>query len=302
MQAKKAKYTLDRSPSGALTLKDQMTGEHLHRYFGPEREPREVYAEGCGIGNRAGTVVVADVGMGAGFNVLAALRAADKNPQLHRLIVHSFDTTSHGLETLLQNQHHFLQECAGLNWVPLAESLLRTGTARCERCRALGSFTFEWFFHQSDARESILHVPQDVHFHAIFYDFFSWHSHPELWTRQVMSLFTDRLTPDGIWATYSSSTAIRASILSLGLYVAEGPHVTTKLRATLAARNGSLLQEPLSPRWMERFKRSQHPFLAIETDETRRIIAERLAFHPQFNEPQILQFEVQDPGSSPVVF
>lgn len=282
MQPTQAEYRLDTSPSGALTLRDQHTGEHLHRFFGPVREPREVYAEGCRIGGLCGVVTLADVGMGAGFNVLAALHAAGRNDQLRHLCVHSFDTTVQGLVALLENRNAFSAALGENHWFPVIEALLREGKVCGELPGSPLGRTFEWIFHQGDACKRIEQMQDNSTFNAIFYDFFSWQSHPMLWTRKVLSLFTSRLSPDGVFATYSSSTAIRATLLSLNLFVGEGPLVTTKLRATLASCQASQLSQPLSQRWLERFARSQHPFLEEEDQQTREQIGRAVTQHPQF--------------------
>lgn len=284
MQPTEADYHLSTSPSGALTLRDNNTGEHLHRSFGPVHEPREVYAKGCNIDDRHGVVTVADVGMGAGFNVLAALHAASGNERLRHLCVHSFDTTAHGLAVLLKNKRAFAAPLGGDQWFPALETLLREGSARGKLPCSLVGRTFEWIFHPGDARHSIAQIHKNITFDAIFYDFFSWKSHPMLWTRQVLSHFATRLTRDGVFATYSSSTAIRAALLSLNLSVGEGPLVNTHLRATLASPQISQLSRPLTQRWLERFRRSQHPCLEVEDEETEKLIQEAVEKHPQFRE------------------
>lgn len=289
----KTHYTLTRSPSGMLTFRDETTGEWLHRHFGPLAESSSVYAIGCKIPSRSGAITICDLGLGGGFNALCALSAALKNPNLSQVELESFDTTVQGIELLVQSIEHFGELS---HFLPILRELLDKGhTERSLQRLNDGSvvrqtqapelsthLNLRWTVHVGDAFQCVTSLPPETKFDCIFYDLFSPAKCPGLWTRDAFRTFTRRISDNGVIATYSMSTSIRAALLSLGLYVGEGHLVAPNMRSTLASPNPTLLDSLLPPPWLGRFERSDRQFSSLENETDKETILKTLQSHPQW--------------------
>jgi tRNA U34 5-methylaminomethyl-2-thiouridine-forming methyltransferase MnmC len=299
-------YELARSSCGAPTLRDRSTGETLHRNLGAASEARLVYAKGCRLADRTDAQVriaplrVADVGLGGGFNAMAAIEAALGNPMIQRLELESFDLSLNGLVCLAQNREHFFADWGHVfllaqsalecfkSQAPAQAKAVATYQTLCPRppgplaMPAASPLELSWTFVSGDA-VAILGVHNECkNFDAIFYDMFSWRSAPELWTYQSLASVARHLKADGVLATYSGATAIRASLLALGLFVGQGAQVAPSMRATLASPHPQHVGHLLEPAWRERFLRSQRPYLECEPDTNRHLIRQGVLEHAQF--------------------
>ena len=278
-------YSIKHSPTGALTLFDSATGEYLHRFFGPEHESRMLYALGCRIHQRKGELCIGDLGLGAGFNVLAALHEIEQNNSLSQVNIYSFDTTLGGLRLFADNSELFGSFSC---YESIAKEALRAFEVNVSQQPKSMCFQLRnkvpvvWQYCSGDARKTIKELDKKIHFHALFYDFFSCQKTEDLWLRGTFELFASRLARDGILATYSSATPVRAILLSLGLFVGEGAPVSNALKGTLASPSLDSIHTPLDWRWLQRFSRSQRKFFALEDDQTKALIERRVLEHRQF--------------------
>lgn len=299
-------YVLALSSAGCPTLHDRASGETLHRNLGACAEARAVYAVGCNIegllpehstdlhkGSRSARVC--DLGLGGGFNALSAIEAACKNPELTDLELHSFDLTLAGLRLTCQHREAFAEWDAIWPWATQALEAFETSPAAsavmvsrelCFRAaiprQGSQALRLTWTYYQGDAFEFLGSHETPLCYDAMFYDMFSWKTSPSLWTQAALACAVRHLGPKGIVATYSGATAVRASLLSLGLFVGEGAAVAPSMRATLASRALESIKNPLNQAWLKRFQRSQRPFLESEPEATRHTIRMAVEQHPQF--------------------
>ena len=70
-----------------------------------------------------------------------------------------------------------------------------------------------------DARNGISKIPSDVYFDLIFLDGFSPQKCPEIWTKEFLSKLKAKLNPKGYLITYSSSAAVRRTLIDLNLKI-----------------------------------------------------------------------------------
>ena len=70
-----------------------------------------------------------------------------------------------------------------------------------------------------DARKKICHIPKHIKFDLIFLDGFSPQKCPEIWTEEFLSKIKQSLNNRGYLITYSSSAAVRKTLIDLGLTI-----------------------------------------------------------------------------------
>ena len=70
-----------------------------------------------------------------------------------------------------------------------------------------------------DARKKICYIPKHIKFDLIFLDGFSPQKCPEIWTEEFLSKIKQSLNNRGYLITYSSSAAVRKTLIDLGLTI-----------------------------------------------------------------------------------
>jgi queuine tRNA-ribosyltransferase len=272
------RYELVATVEGVPTFRHLQTGENLHGQAGPWQEAWNLYVGPSMLAARSGAVTIYDVGMGCAAQVLASLNAFEKNPALSRCEVVSFDLEPNGIAALLASIDRFpyAQPYAGI----LGE-LLATGEARSERDGRL----FVWRFVAGDFRTTIARVESgelpapDL----IFYDFFSPSRHAYLWTHSLFATLFERSGDGALLFTYSSATAVRASLAAAGFFLGYGVPSGKKAKTTIAAKRIADLNDPMPEKWAKTFSASHIPFVAVETPEVQALIRLKMAQHPQFS-------------------
>lgn len=268
-------YRLTQIDSGDYTFEHLQTGELLHSHIGPFQEAWSLYVEGAGLPTASGEVTVYDAGMGCASQLIALRTCFQRNTKLDLVRVVSFDLEKLGLNALLENidkfdfakpHEEFLKKCLEIDFVTECD----------ERGRR-----FEWSFQRGDFCKTIQDKnlpPADV----VFYDFFSPVSHPELWCLETTKNLFERTSENAILLTYSSATAIRASLLGAGFFVGLGKKTGTKRFTTFASRKLESVETPLTHEWVKTFERSHLPFLNCETPQGREAIVANIKTHAQF--------------------
>jgi tRNA U34 5-methylaminomethyl-2-thiouridine-forming methyltransferase MnmC len=237
--------------SGAHSIHSLAHRETFHPVIGPVAEAEALYVNQLRLRERltehAGEFVIWDVGLGAAANALTVLRSTAEIPASIRMV--SFDCTPEPLEFSLQH-------AAALGYFGGYEEhlqeLLRARSVRFANVRQ----SVEWELHLADfptllTRPEAQQLPKP---HAILFDAFSPAKNPTMWTPQLFTNLFNLLDPDRPCAlpTYSRSTMMRVTLLLAGFYVGAGHATGEKEETTLAANSLSLLEEPLSPKWLER--------------------------------------------------
>jgi queuine tRNA-ribosyltransferase len=266
------RFSIVTTSLGVPAVLDTASGEVMHPIIGPAVESERLYVAQSRLRERlsgAGPrIVLLDVGLGAGSNALAALRAAETAPAGGRgLEIVSFEQDLGALALAASD--------AGAGRLGLedpardaARDLLARG--RHESARVL------WRLVLGDVLETL--PQEDVRAELVFWDPFSPRANPALWTCAAFSAARARCTERAALYTYSTATATRAALLLAGFFVGAGDPSGPKEQTTAAATDPSLLARPLDGRWMARLERSSAPF---PSDAPPDALA-RVRAHPQF--------------------
>jgi len=270
--ARGPRHELVCTSSGAVAMKSLVEGEVMHPGVGPLVEAEHLYVRQSRLAERlssaaAGTtVVVYDVGLGAGSNALGAWSASEAAPaSAARLELISFEQDVGALELALRHPEDF-------GWTGARAAAARALLA--EGAHATARTT--WRLERGDALSALARdlVPADV----IFWDPFSARANPALWTIAAFAVARERARPGCTLLTYSASTAVRVALLLGGWAVGVGEATGRKAATTAAAVSAGDLVRPLDPGWLARLSRPDVPWPADAPLDA----LERLAALPQF--------------------
>jgi queuine tRNA-ribosyltransferase len=240
-----------RTRGGALAMRSVDAGEVMHPGVGPLVEAEQLYVRQSRLAERLATesrsLVVFDVGLGAGSNALAARTAAERLPEgAARLELVSFERDLGALELALTNGDAF-----GWNGEPAeaARALLARGTHETPRTR--------WRLVRGDVLEALANETSRAD--VIFWDPFSPRANPALWTIAAFSAARRIAAPRATLYTYSASTATRLAMLLGGWAVGVGDAIGDKAQTTAAAVDVRDLARPLDDPWLARLARPDVP-------------------------------------------
>lgn len=282
-----APFSLVRLPNGTHSVRTRAYAETMHPAVGPAAEADALYVNQLQLKSRlaahAGEFVIWDIGLGAGANILAALRSAPFRSGRLRLL--SFDLDLAPLQFAWENRAQ-LGYFTGFE--DAVASLLTDGQVTFEHAGQ----TVEWTFHAGNfpillhaAVRSSARWPAPS---AILFDAFSPAKNPEMWTAALFADLYAGLSADVPCnlATYSRSTHFRVALLLAGFYVGSGQGTGQKEETTLAANDSKLLAQPLPAAWLERIRRSSSAEPLWEPVYRQAPLGEetlaRLRQHPQF--------------------
>ena len=235
--------------NGTHSLRDLRCGEAMHSRIGPTQEALDLYVNPSKLLERLQTsgedLVLWDVGMGTGANVLTALDQIQGVQLQGRLVVHSFESDVSGIRKAL--------ECLELfpflkGHTEKVHQLLTEKTIQCEH--------FSWTLHEGDFFDNFPNVPQA---HVIFYDFYAPQVCPDLWTAENFLKIRAFLANENCeFYTYSASTLVRASLLRAGFFVGSGSGTSMKRESTVASTAMDRLENPLQVNedWLAKLSRS----------------------------------------------
>jgi queuine tRNA-ribosyltransferase len=270
-------FALVTTTSGATAVRDEATGEVMHPVIGPTAEAEALYARQSRLAERLDRpgepLVLFDVGLGAGANALAALRAARAAAAGgRRLEVVSFERDTRALALAASSEGS-----ARLGWsaeeVRAARALLTVG------CHVEDRLT--WKLVEGDAVEALRSWPAragGARAEVVFWDPFSPAANPELWTVDAFSALRAACGPRAVVFTYSTATSVRSALLLAGFFVGAGDPSGPKEQTTAAACHPDDLARPLEGRWLERLLRSSAPLPGGAPPDA----LERIRLHPQF--------------------
>lgn len=264
-----------RLESGALAMRDAATGEIMHPSVGPRIESEALYVAASRLRERLQEggpepLVVLDVGLGAGSNAAAALRAADAlSASARRLEMISFDHTLAPLQLALGCGH---AEAFGFD-APSAEAgqaLLQTHLHDSART--------QWRLRLGDLSEALA-VEPSASADVVFWDPYSPISSPALWSVGMFRTLRRVCREGASVHTYSAATTTRTALLLAGFYVGLGPPSGKRQRpTTVAATSLGVLEAPLTPAWLAQLADARVPF---SSDAPADALAQLMA-HPQF--------------------
>ena len=261
-----------RTRGGALAMRSVQAGEVMHPGVGPRAEAEQLYVQQSRLGDRlraatAASLVVFDVGLGAGSNALAARAVSESvdTPGVARLELVSFERDLGALALALAHEAAFgLEGPAGA----AARALLMHG--RHESARTL------WRLVQGDVLQSL--AGEAARADVVFWDPFSPRANPALWTVAAFAAVRRVAGPRATLFTYSASTATRVAMLLAGWAVGMGEGIGDKVATTAAAVDAGDLQRPLDRKWLLRLDR---PDVPLPSDAAADAVA-RVRQAPQF--------------------
>ncbi len=248
-------FSLRTHLNGTHTLVDEENGQAMHSRVGPETEARLVYADAAQIERRlndpSDTVVLYDVGLGTGANVLSCLERLYQFPEAHgTLQIFSFETKLKGLESALRCVHEDPRIFPFLaKWENIVRPLLARAPGDLGRSSfTVGSVAVEWTVLVGDFYTRLTEVPPaDV----IFFDLYSPKIVPELWSAECFLRLHSHLDPhDCVLYTYSASTPVRLHFLAAGFFVGRGMSTGVKNETTAVATRLDRLAKPLGRDWL----------------------------------------------------
>jgi queuine tRNA-ribosyltransferase len=258
-----------RTRGGALAMRSLDAGEVMHPGVGPVVEAEALYVRQSRLAERllgAPTLVLFDVGLGAGSNAFAARAAAERAPAgAGRLDLVSFERDLGALALALETPDAFAidAEAAGA-----ARALLARG--RHETARTT------WRLEGGDVVEALART--DARADVVFWDPFSPRANPALWTVAAFAAARRVAGPRCTLFTYSASTATRVALLLAGWAVGVGASIGEKAHTTAAAVDPADLARPLDRAWLGRLARADAPMPADAPADA----AARAATAPQF--------------------
>jgi queuine tRNA-ribosyltransferase len=266
------RFEIVATSTGAAAVRDRVVGEVMHPVIGATAEAERLYVAQSRLGERLAAggraLVLFDVGLGAGANALAALRAARAAPAgARRLEVVSFERDLGALALACSPDG---AAALGLSAADraAAEALLAGG--RHEE-PGIG-----WRLSRGEALEGLR--VEAARADLVFWDPFSPRQNPELWTAAAFAALRAACGPEATLYTYSTATAVRAALLLAGFFVGAGHASGPKEETTAAALRPGDLERPLDLRWLARLGRSGAPFPDDAPDDA----LERVRAHPQF--------------------
>jgi queuine tRNA-ribosyltransferase len=249
-----ARFEIVLTAQGAPAMRDAEAGEVMHPVVGAAVESERLYVAQSRLAERLARpgppLVLFDVGLGAGSNALAALRAARAAPRTGcGLLVLSFERELGALELAASDAG-----AAGLGSTAADLAALRA-------VLELGEHAEErvlWRLVRGDAVETLPRVAEEAD--LVFWDPYSPRVNPTLWTCAAFRALRARCGADAALFTYSTATSVRTALLLAGFQVGVGDPSGPKQETTAAATRGSLLARPLDARWLSRLERSSAPF------------------------------------------
>jgi queuine tRNA-ribosyltransferase len=281
-------YEVHVAPEGFASIRQISSSEVMHSRTPPLEEAQVLYVEQSRLAERlrladSGSdepMVIWDVGLGAAANAMAAIRcyeaqAAEGLPQRAMHLV-SFENDLDSLRLALTYNRDFLylrhggpagvlkdgqwqsKEFAGLSWELIAGD----------------------FLESLDGSQRSLPPPE-----FIFYDPFSANSDLRLWTLDAfLRLRVACRGRNTELFTYSASTAVRATLLASGFYVAKGRGIADRAETTVAFATEApdMGHELLGSDWLTKWNRSEAKVPAWVQPNDRSAFEAAIRGHPQF--------------------
>ena len=255
--------------SGAHAIRDKITGELMHPVVGPLVEAQQLYVVPSRLAARLQEdapepLVLLDVGLGAGSNAIAAIRAAEELASTRRLEVVSFDHSLAALVLAATPEH-----AASFGFV---DAIAEAAHALIERA-SFTSTRIRWRLVLGDLLPRLAEQPAAIA-DVVFWDPFSPRANPSLWTMTAFSALRRLCRAHATVHTYSAATAVRSALLLAGFAVGVGDPTQNERQTTIAAIDAGDLARPLDLRWLDRLTRSSAPFPAdAPTDALAKIAA-----------------------------
>ncbi|MCE9598159.1 MAG: tRNA guanosine(34) transglycosylase Tgt [Spirochaetia bacterium] len=281
-------FSVRASADGFFSIEHVDSGEVMHPGADPNIEARRLYVEQARFVERlsaatSSELVIWDVGLGAGYNAMAALSAyeaycnSSDGSNLPALRIISFENDLDAFKLALMNGKRFphLRHKA-------PHLLIREGAWRPKH------LPLTWELIEGDFLSRMVTVPPG---NFIFYDPFSSRTNRDLWSLEAFrEIYRCHQTTDSELYSYTASTRVRAAMLGAGFFVASGASSGKKSETTMAFTQAAItrmrneIEQPklLADDWLQRWERSDAriPFTLVAADTE--ILTQAIRNHPQF--------------------
>ncbi|MFZ2957122.1 MAG: tRNA guanosine(34) transglycosylase Tgt [Candidatus Ozemobacteraceae bacterium] len=295
-------YEVHQSPQGFSSIRQISSGEIMHSVNRPSDEATRLYIDQSHLASRllkdqscadensacsnnslngSDDLVIWDVGLGAGSNAMAALNCFERifaeKPEnaIRPLRLVSFECDLDPLTLACKDPVGFPHLRHGAPF-----KILEHG--KWEHASKL----LTWDLMRGDFLDLFATVKVPM---LIFYDPFSAKTNSALWTSETLAKIFARCLPANTELyTYSSSTAVRVSLLTAGFFVAEGVGTGPKADTTVAftradgAENHPSFPRLLGKEWLTRWRRSESQFPPGLSLEAKALVKNQIETHPQF--------------------
>jgi queuine tRNA-ribosyltransferase len=267
-------YEIVQSLDGFSSIRQLSSGEKMHPFSDPSDEARRLYIEQSKLSERleeetSQPLVIWDVGLGAATNAMAVVNCVMQHSAAKRFLqFYSFEKDLDPLKLSLRHPDRFvhLRHAA-------PHQLLKEGVWKNNK--------MHWELFVGDFLETLDSAPAPD---LIFYDPFSYKTDSELWTTRVFSRIFERCAGKATELyTYSSSTAVRAALLTAGFFVSKGAATGPRTETTIATTVSKTESPLLDLTWLDRWRRSDAKFPVGISDADKMQFETRITRHPQFS-------------------
>ena len=189
---------------GSISLRSAFYNESFHSHQGALKEAQTKFIDPSRMDKFKGKPCkVLDICFGLGYN--SALLFKNIKRQSSRLEWYGLEIDKRPLEYALSSE--IFTSLWDKKIIDILNSLLIKNFFKDKfyKCNLL------W----GDARKEILRIPKGITFDLIFLDAFSPQKCPEIWTVEFLSKIKSRLNSKGSLITYTSSAAVRKTLIDL---------------------------------------------------------------------------------------
>jgi queuine tRNA-ribosyltransferase len=248
----------------------------MHSVNHPDVEAEQIYvAQSVAIAQASAAslprpLVVWDVGLGAAHNAMALIRTLDRAPNHGPVALVSFETDLDAFHLALRHQKQFAH-------------LRHPGPHLLAKNQRFRRENLTWTLCEGDFLTAFPdHAPPDV----IFYDPFSAKVENAPWSLTSFRRLFAHLDRTTELFTFTSSTAVRTSLLAAGFYVGRGVATGPRMETTIALKLGGARSEAAHPLlgrdWLERRARSSARFGVDISPEHHDDVERLVVNHAQF--------------------
>ncbi len=271
-------YEVHVSPEGFSSIRQRSSGEVMHSVSHPMEEARRLYTEQSGLADRLRDVgeplVIWDVGLGAATNAMAAVHCFEVCRPARALRIVSFECDLDPLKLALTHPERFPYLKHAAPYVLARDGFWESADGQ-----------LSWRLLEGDFLARMDEAPAPD---LIFYDPFSAKTNSVLWTPSIFERLRQIGDKGFKLYTYSASTAVRAAMLSAGLFVGRGVGTGPKAETTVATNTPEEFRMPtaglkwLDETWLRRWGRSDAKYPGDLADEQRSAFEKQILGHPQF--------------------
>jgi len=193
---------------GTISLKSSFYNESFHSHLGALNEAQTKFINPSIIARfKKKSLNVLDICFGLGYN--SALLFENIKKQSSTINWYGLEIDKRPLEYALSSKSFI--DLWDKKIIDIFNSLLIRGFFADDQYKC----TLMW----GDARKKISSIPEDTCFDLIFLDGFSPQKCPEIWSVEFLTQVKKKLNPNGSLITYTSSAAVRKTLIDLKLKI-----------------------------------------------------------------------------------